>query len=80
MNATSRNWIRRVALLISTAASLAALAEGWKDSSQKQWPEYDADVPKTIVELQQFRESNSTPIQTGSGSEATATLINLNPH
>ncbi|HVY92615.1 MAG TPA: hypothetical protein VHA14_07700 [Bryobacteraceae bacterium] len=41
--------------------------------------EYEADVPKTILELQQFRESNSIAIHTKSGRDGTATLVNLNP-
>ena len=41
--------------------------------------EYDADVPKTIVELQQFRETHSIRITSKPGREGTATLVNLNP-
>jgi hypothetical protein len=43
-------------------------------SSPDQRAQYDADVPKTIVELQQFRQTSS--IKTPAGS---VTLINLNP-
>jgi hypothetical protein len=41
--------------------------------------EYEAEVPKTIVELQEFRETNSIQVRTKSGREGVATLINLNP-
>src|SRR5512147_1153915 len=41
--------------------------------------EYESDAPKTIVELQQFRQSNSIRILTKSGRAGNATLINLNP-
>ena len=43
-----------------------------------QLKEYQADVPKTIVELQQFRESRSIQIRR-KGKPATTSLINLNP-
>jgi hypothetical protein len=42
--------------------------------------QYDAEVPKTVVELQQFRGTNSISVRSGTGKEGTATLINLNPH
>ena len=51
----------------------AAMANAWAES---QLDQYQANVPKTIVELQQFRETNSIPIGSQGG---TATLINLNP-
>jgi hypothetical protein len=41
--------------------------------------EYDAEVPKTIVELQQFRETHSIRITSKPGRGGTATLVNLNP-
>jgi len=47
--------------------------------SRNQAAEYDAAVPKTIVELQQFRQTSSSRIRSGEGSEGTATLVNLNP-
>jgi hypothetical protein len=42
--------------------------------------QYDEDGPKTIVELQQFRATNSIPIRSADGRDGTATLINLNPY
>ena len=41
--------------------------------------EYEAAIPKTIVELQQFRQSSSNRIRSGAGTEGMATLVNLNP-
>jgi len=48
------------------------------DIAQEQRKAYDAEVPKTIVELQQFRQSNSVRIRSQAGTEGVATLINLN--
>ena len=41
--------------------------------------EYNAAVPKTIEELQQFRQTTSNNIKSGGGTEGRATLVNLNP-
>jgi len=41
--------------------------------------EYNAAAPKTIEELQQFRQTISNNIKSGAGTEGTATLVNLNP-
>jgi hypothetical protein len=43
-----------------------------------QWDEYQADTPKTIVELQPFRQSASVEFQMA-GNWGQATLVNLNP-
>jgi hypothetical protein len=60
--------IAMATLMISgDAAALAA-----------QWEEYQADVPKTIVELQPFRKTTSVEFQM-SGDWGEATLVNLNP-
>jgi hypothetical protein len=48
----------------------------WASAAQQK--EYDAEVPKTILELQQFRQSSSTLIKSR-GRDGIATLINLNP-
>jgi hypothetical protein len=42
--------------------------------------QYDADVAKSVVELQQFRTTVWGNVKTGSGKEGSAKLINLNPH
>ena len=36
-------------------------------------------MPKTVVELQQFRETSSIPIKSDQGAVGMATLVNLNP-
>ena len=38
-----------------------------------------AETPKTILDLQQFRQTNASPVRSGQGREGTATLVNLNP-
>lgn len=43
-----------------------------------QWDEYQADVPKTILELQPFRRAASAKFQIA-GDWGSATLVNLNP-
>ena len=48
-------------------------------SSVSQAAEYEIVAPKSIVELQQFRQTTSLSIKSAEGVEGTATLINLNP-
>ena len=48
-------------------------------SPKSQAAEYEAAVPKTIVELQRFRQTSSSSIRSGGGAEGMATLVNLNP-
>jgi hypothetical protein len=48
-------------------------------ATQEQAMQYAADVPKTIVELQQFRRTQEQPVIGPAGRHGTATLINLNP-
>jgi hypothetical protein len=43
-----------------------------------QWQEYQADAPKTIVELQPFRQATGIEFQMA-GDWGQATLVNLNP-
>ena len=54
------------------ALELAAFATG-------NAKEHDANAPKTIVELQLFRETGSIQIQSRTGRKGVATLVNLNP-
>ncbi len=42
--------------------------------------EYQAEVPKTIIELQQFRDTASLAIVGPKGSPGQATLVQLNPN
>jgi len=41
--------------------------------------EYNDRIPKTVIELQQFRKNSFLPITGASGQLGTVTLINLNP-
>ncbi len=41
--------------------------------------EYAAEAPKTILELQQFRQSHSIQIRSKQGRQGAATLVDLNP-
>lgn len=45
----------------------------------RQAAEYNADAPKTIFELQPFRESESLVAERKGGQQGQATLVNLNP-
>ncbi len=57
----------RVASLLFTAAAVL------------QTTQYSADIPRTILELQQFRRASSIHVRSGSGRQGVATLVNLNP-
>ena len=48
-------------------------------SSQAQIEEYNAQRAKSVIELQQFRQTFSLAIQNDKGTRGTATLMNLNP-
>ena len=48
-------------------------------ASQVQIDEYNLQLPKTIIELQQFRENNSIGIVNSPGQNGKATLTNLKP-
>jgi len=62
------------AFAFAVATLLSAFANG-----QDRQQEYAVDAPKTILELQQFRQVSSLHIRNKSGKEGMATLINLNP-
>jgi hypothetical protein len=55
---------------------------GWADTPvvESQVEAYEAERPKTVVELQQFRTTNSIEVNLPDGTQASVTLINLNPH
>jgi hypothetical protein len=63
-----------VSLLALVTAGTAQEAPGTNQAKK-----YDAEVPKTILELQQFRQASSIRIKSRGGREGVATLINLNP-
>ena len=78
---------RRLLLILAVTACLCMLlaAKGRDGISQDAIPpgnqatRHQAAGPKTIVELQEFRQTSSSPIRSGEGAEGTATLVNLNP-
>lgn len=89
---TKGSWTRfkllRAWLYLSAVVSLAAFAlvgagngtiKKEKAPPKNQVEEYNAEVPKTILELQQFRQTNSIHIRSKGGREGVATLVNLNP-
>lgn len=59
------------------AAEPAAPASG---TLAQQQAEYDADAPKTILELQPFRTETRVPLRRADGSLGLARLTNLNPY
>lgn len=64
-------WQRTAWLLVSLCASAIA---------QNQPTEYNAEAPKTILELQQFRQTSTVRIAPKNGQQGVATLVNLNPN
>lgn len=67
-----------VSLQLVLVAALG-IAGATEPSLEDQASEYNADVPKTIVELQQFRQTNSIRIVAKDGSQGVAALVDLNP-
>jgi hypothetical protein len=61
----------RIASVLVAAAGVLAFAS--------QTAQYNAEIPKTILELQQFRRASSIHVRSGSGRGGVATLVNLNP-
>ena len=59
--------------------SIGLVGDRQNGPSQNRLDEYNAEVPKTIVQLQLFRQSSSMQIRSKAGREGIATLTNLNP-
>jgi hypothetical protein len=81
---SGRSWYRRLIehLLPATLClpfGPVALAEQVAVAPPDQAAEYRADVPKTIIELQQFRRSDTIATEGAGNRHGTATLIDLNP-
>jgi hypothetical protein len=78
-----RPWLWRTLLAAAALFGLTTAGVGvlnpQAQQGQNQAAEYSADVSKTILELQQFRQTNSIRIRSREGKEGIATLINLNP-
>jgi hypothetical protein len=73
--ASGRVFIYILILLAAAGAGIASQETAPADQAA----EYRAAVPKTILELQQFRQTSSGRVRSGKGAEGTATLVNLNP-
>ena len=70
----------RITFALVAAAGFLVFAKPEKGSlSEDQTRRYEAEVSKTILELQQFRQTSSVHIRSRSGREGLATLINVNP-
>ena len=91
---TAANGLRRLRdhrRLLAVARSLLAAALGWQmafaasaaDSNAAAWldqaAQYAAQVPKTVIELQQFRRTTTIANETQGQRRVMATLIELNP-
>ena len=68
-------------MVLAAMPSVAAHAEvvPGKDGIENQSAEYHALVPKTVVALQQFRETQTSKIRSPQGREGSVSLTNLNP-
>jgi hypothetical protein len=75
---------------VAACAALLACATGTRaqpadtpsrqELPARQWAQYEADAPKTILELQPFRSEERVEARREGGETATFTLTNLNPH
>ncbi|MBZ5610462.1 MAG: hypothetical protein LAP38_19550 [Acidobacteriia bacterium] len=68
---------RNAVVTVLAFATLGITSAG--DHPKNQVSEYNAEVPKTILELQQFRRTNSIRIKSKEGRPGSATLVDLNP-
>jgi hypothetical protein len=60
-------------------ASAAEAGPALHPPPANQAAEYQAEVPKTIIQLQQFRQTTSIVAEGSGGRRGTATLVELNP-
>ena len=74
-----RTW--SILLAVGGVLALVTLEQAGTPESQRAQnaEEYNAEVPKTIIELQQFRQTSSIKLHSSPGNTGTATLVNLNP-
>ncbi len=66
--------------MLATCSVAGAQSTPAQDVLAQQRRQYDAQVPKTILELQPFRSETRAPIRRTDGTPGWATLINLNPN
>jgi hypothetical protein len=69
----------KTASSVVTAMPAVAGVRAERISDTSQAAEYESDTPKTILQLQQFRQTTSIPIRSGEGKAGVASLANLNP-
>ena len=72
--------IRGVSVLLASVGLFAFVTPQLADAPASQIAQYNAEVPKTILELQQFRQTSSAHIRSAAGKDGAATLVNLNPY
>jgi hypothetical protein len=63
----------------SPAARSFGASDGASAAQSNEVAEGEAAVPRSVVELQQFRQTSSSSLESSRGSQRTATLVNLNP-
>ena len=68
-----------IAVVPFVAFATLGMACAGETPPQNQVSEYNAEIPKTILELQQFRQITSIRIQSKEGRQGDATLVDLNP-
>ena len=73
-------WRRSIVLLLAASAFASVPNLPPPDVLARQRAQYDANTPKTILELQPFRSETRVPIRRADGTTGTATLTNLNPY
>jgi hypothetical protein len=77
---SAAKWGRGIVLLLAASSIAGAPDLPPADVLARQRAQYDANTPKTILELQPFRTETHVPIRRADGTAGTATLTNLNPN
>jgi hypothetical protein len=73
-------WGRTIVLLLGAYSFASVPNLPPPDVLARQRVQYDANTPKTILELQPFRAETRVPIRRADGTAGAATLTNLNPY
>ncbi len=71
--------IPAISILLAACGILAFVTPQLADAPASQIAQYNAEVPKTVIELQQFRQTGSIHFRSAAGKDGIATLVNLNP-
>jgi hypothetical protein len=79
-NRWTRLWAAASVLLAASCLPVAGVADEKPLAPPEQAAQYRAEEPKTIIELQQFRRSQSIAGAGTGGRRGNATLIDLNPY